>query len=368
MDGFSEQGQYGDDTMHYNDQEFHKEFEQREQQHDSELGFAMRDSIGGHRDSASGKLFVGGVAWETTEESFSDYFSKYGEIIDSVIMIDKHSGRPRGFGFVTFADPAVADKVLEEDHVLDSRAVEVKRTVPREDMEVRGIIKTKKIFVGGLPASLTNDELREYFSLYGSIVDYQIMLDYKTGRSRGFGFITFENEDAVEKIFLEGKIHELGGKQVEIKRAEPRKGGDYNGNAVKSHGGFDSAAGRYGGYNSGNWYNGKMGRGYDGYSAYDVYGNYVGDYGGSYVGFYGGYPYGFGYGGTMYGSAGFGGNGYGIPGGYIGVTAYGGNNGRGYGNGFVDHNSGAGNGGYDTGKGYDRSDVYMNGRYHPYLK
>lgn len=56
-------------------------------------------------------------------ESFADYFSKYGEIIDSVIMIDKHSGRPRGFGFVTFADPAVADKVLEEDHVLDSRAV-----------------------------------------------------------------------------------------------------------------------------------------------------------------------------------------------------------------------------------------------------
>lgn len=56
-------------------------------------------------------------------ESFANYFSKYGEIIDSVIMIDKHSGRPRGFGFVTFADPAVADTVLEEDHVLDGRAV-----------------------------------------------------------------------------------------------------------------------------------------------------------------------------------------------------------------------------------------------------
>ena len=58
------------------------------------------------------------------------------------------------------------------------------------------------------------DELREHFSLYGSIVDYQIMIDHKTGRSRGFGFITFENEDAVENIFSEGKIHELGGKQV----------------------------------------------------------------------------------------------------------------------------------------------------------
>lgn len=60
----------------------------------------------------------------------------------------------------------------------------------------------------------TADELRDYFSGYGSVVDYQIMIDHKTGRSRGFGFITFENEDAVENIFAEGKIHKLGGKQV----------------------------------------------------------------------------------------------------------------------------------------------------------
>lgn len=40
------------------------------------------------------------------------------------------------------------------------------------------------------------------------------MLDHKTGRSRGFGFVTFETEDAVEKIFTDGQMHELGGKQV----------------------------------------------------------------------------------------------------------------------------------------------------------
>lgn len=60
----------------------------------------------------------------------------------------------------------------------------------------------------------TADELREYFSLYGIIVDCQIMLDHQNGRSRGFGFITFDNEDAVELIFSVGKKHELGGKQV----------------------------------------------------------------------------------------------------------------------------------------------------------
>ena len=127
---------------------------------------------------------------------FANYFSNYGEIKDSVIMMDRHTGRPRGFGFVTFADPAVADKVLEEDHNIDGRVVrfqtqpyegyfihsslsdvyrlgglalhpvevcfisffyqvEVKKTVPREDVEVRGVSRTRKIFVGGIPSFLT---------------------------------------------------------------------------------------------------------------------------------------------------------------------------------------------------------------------
>jgi heterogeneous nuclear ribonucleoprotein A1/A3 len=50
--------------------------------------------------------------------------------MDSVIMTDRHSGRPRGFGFVTFADPAVADRVLEEDHVIDGRAVTLTHLFP----------------------------------------------------------------------------------------------------------------------------------------------------------------------------------------------------------------------------------------------
>lgn len=60
---------------------------------------------------------------DLVSETFMNYFSKYGEITDSVIMTDRHSGRPRGFGFVTFADPAVADRVLEEDHLIDGREV-----------------------------------------------------------------------------------------------------------------------------------------------------------------------------------------------------------------------------------------------------
>lgn len=58
------------------------------------------------------------------------------------------------------------------------------------------------------------DKLKEHFSSYGKVVEHQIMLDHGTGRSRGFGFVTFENEDAVETVMSEGRMHDLAGKQV----------------------------------------------------------------------------------------------------------------------------------------------------------
>jgi len=58
------------------------------------------------------------------------------------------------------------------------------------------------------------DKLKEHFSSYGKVVEHQIMLDHSTGRSRGFGFVTFESEDAVERVMSQGRMHDLGGKQV----------------------------------------------------------------------------------------------------------------------------------------------------------
>lgn len=56
-------------------------------------------------------------------EQFVKYFEKYGEIIDSVIMKDRHTGRPRGFGFITYADPTVVDTVIAENHTINDKQV-----------------------------------------------------------------------------------------------------------------------------------------------------------------------------------------------------------------------------------------------------
>ncbi|CAI0473355.1 unnamed protein product [Linum tenue] len=278
-------------------------------------------------------------------------------------MLDRLSGRPRGFGFVTFADPVVADRVLERDHIVDGRAVEVKKTVPREDMDFKGM-RVKKIFVGGLPPSLTEDELKEYFSFYGVITEYQIMLDHKTGRSRGFGFVTFDSEDSVERIFSEGRNHELGGKEVEIKKAEPRRfgGGDYGSGPKSYGGGFNNEAsgGAYGG--------GGGGGGYGGYSGFNGFGaGYGAGYPGSAAGFYGAY-------GGMYGNGMYGGGGgsafpYGAAAGYGVGKGYErtGDGGRGYGS----SGGSGGSSGYGSGKAYGGSSgggSVAGGRHHPYRK
>lgn len=73
--------------------------------------------------SDNGKLFIGGISWDTNEERLKEYFASFGEVVETVIMKDRTTGRARGFGFVVFADPAVAERVIKEKHNIDGRMV-----------------------------------------------------------------------------------------------------------------------------------------------------------------------------------------------------------------------------------------------------
>ena len=115
-----------------------------------------------YRSGDAGKLFIGGISWETTtgkdtksSPSFSivpaacntifaekliEYYKQFGEVVDGIIMKDKMTDRPRGFGFITYAsfavdtadssvagryaDPDTAQRVAGEKHTLDGRTVD----------------------------------------------------------------------------------------------------------------------------------------------------------------------------------------------------------------------------------------------------
>ena len=73
------------------------------------------------------KVFVGGLAWATTDESLRRAFESCGDVIDAKVVVDRETGRSRGFGFVTFSDPAASQAALDQmnEAQIDGRAIRV---------------------------------------------------------------------------------------------------------------------------------------------------------------------------------------------------------------------------------------------------
>ncbi|XP_033107491.1 DAZ-associated protein 1-like isoform X2 [Anneissia japonica] len=207
-------------------------------------------------DDEVGKVFVGGISWETTKESIRAYFSKYGELSDCVLMHDRVNGRSRGFGFVRYKDASIVDKVLADGpHILDGKKIDPKPCTPRSQSKRASSAIHNKVFVGGLSNDTTEADLHSIFSTYGSVIEVVIMTDQQTKRSRGFGFVTFDNEDTVNRL---DSVHflEIKGKRVEVKKAQPRfHGGDKPDGGSHHMGGGGGAMRHQGGFNQPNMWN-----------------------------------------------------------------------------------------------------------------
>ncbi|XP_067010769.1 RNA-binding protein squid isoform X1 [Anabrus simplex] len=244
------------------------------------------------------KLFVGGLSWETTDKELREHFHAYGEIESINVKTDPNTGRSRGFAFIVFSSAESIDKVLSAgDHVINSKKVDPKKAKARHG----------KIFVGGLVPELSDDDIKNFFAQYGTIVEVEMPFDKTKNQRKGFCFITFESEQVVQEL-LKSPKQSINGKEVDVKKATPkpdgmggmRGGRGGRGGRGRGRGGRGA---RGGGYGSQGWGNqGYGGYGYDqGYGGYDYYGSGYGNYGG-YGGYdYSGYP---GYGNYDYGSYG----------------------------------------------------------------
>jgi len=290
----------------------------------------------GNEEEQSRKLFIGGISFDTTDESLRSYFEKHGNITDCVVIRESSTGKSKGFGFVTYETEEEADACMaDRPHELNERTIDVKRAVSREESSKPGAhVQVKKVFIGGVKGEITEDDLRGYFGTYGEITEVEIPLDKTTSKQRGFAFVTFDDYDPVDKLVAK-RNHEVAGKQCEVKKALSKQ---------------EMEKAKY--REQQRYYQGFFGRGH-GYGGRGGYtGPGYGGWGGS--GYYGGYNDGYGYNGGYHGWDD--GYGYGPPAGYNRSMRGGGRNRSG-------GPYGGNRGGYHNNKGYYGGGAYAEDDY-----
>ncbi|KAJ7520867.1 hypothetical protein O6H91_19G026700 [Diphasiastrum complanatum] len=172
------------------------------------------------KDPAQRKIFVRGLGWETTTESLSDVFTKYGELDEAVVITDKNTGKSRGFGFVTYSRIDGALRALEEpSKTIDGRVtvcqLASQGTTPLQPAQD---VAQRKIYVGNVPADLSADKLLALFTPYGDIAEGPLGYDKATGKSRGFSLIIYKTLEGAKKA-LEEPVKVIEGHQLYCKLA-----------------------------------------------------------------------------------------------------------------------------------------------------
>jgi len=328
--------------------------EQQDQVQGQGTALTQSAPLGESDPSIDNKVFIGGISWESSEDGLKMYFDQFGEVLEVKIMRDKFTGNPRGFGFIEFRDGTGVDRATAKRmHTIDRKQVEVKRAVTKSqsaENNNKNEEKEKcKLFIGGLPQDCKEPDLRAHFEKHGTIADVIVMFDQQTGRSRGFGFVTYEDNAIAEKVLQ--MQHEISGKWVDVKKYQARSRQQRQQRQGFGGGGRGGYGGGYGGYQQ------QGGYGYGG--GYQQQGGY--GYGGGYQQQQGGY----GYGGYQQQQGGYGYGPYGAQGGYdYGGAAYNQGADQGYGNyAYGGQQQAAYNQGAQSGYGADQQQQQQQGGY-----
>jgi len=247
------------------------------------------DDAGANGGEEEVKLYIGNLDYSTDENVLRDAFSAHGTVSDVFLPMDRDTGRPRGFGFVTFTTRKSAEDAINkmDQQELAGRTIRVNESKPREQNRDRGGGNSRgggggfnaegkdevKMYVGNLSFDTYEDGLRGIFEQHGTVTDCFLPTDRDTGKPRGFAFVTMpaaEAEQAVNKV----NGQDLDGRTLRVNEAQPKnndrggggRGGGRGGGGYRGGGGGGGGYGGRGGGGGGGRYNDRGGGG--GYDRY----------------------------------------------------------------------------------------------------
>ncbi|XP_062060550.1 polyadenylate-binding protein 1-like [Lepus europaeus] len=174
--------------------------------------------------SGVGNIFIKNLDRSIDNKALHDTFSAFGNILSCKVVCDEHGSK--GYGFVHFETQEAAERAIEKVNgmLLNDRKVFVGRFKSRKEREAELRARAKEftnLYIKNFGEDMDDARLKHLFGQFGPALSVKVMTD-ESGRSKGFGFVSFERHEDAQKAMdvMNGK--ELNGKQIYVGRAQKK--------------------------------------------------------------------------------------------------------------------------------------------------
>uniref|UniRef100_A0AAX7SY95 Polyadenylate-binding protein n=1 Tax=Astatotilapia calliptera TaxID=8154 RepID=A0AAX7SY95_ASTCA len=176
------------------------------------------------RKSGVGNVFIKNLDKSIDNKALYDTFSAFGNILSCKVVCDENGSK--GYAFVHFETQDAADRAIEKMNgmLLNDRKVFVGRFKSRKEREAELGAKAKEftnVYIKNFGDDMDDERLKEIFDKYGKTLSVKVMTD-PSGKSRGFGFVSYEKHEDANKAVEEMNGTELNGKTVFVGRAQKK--------------------------------------------------------------------------------------------------------------------------------------------------
>ncbi|XP_035529478.1 polyadenylate-binding protein 4 [Morone saxatilis] len=176
------------------------------------------------RKSGVGNVFIKNLDKSIDNKALYDTFSAFGNILSCKVVCDENGSK--GYAFVHFETQDAADRAIEKMNgmLLNDRKVFVGRFKSRKEREAELGAKAKEftnVYIKNFGDDMDDERLKELFDKYGKTLSVKVMTD-PTGKSRGFGFVSYEKHEDANKAVEDMNGTELNGKTVFVGRAQKK--------------------------------------------------------------------------------------------------------------------------------------------------
>ncbi|XP_078396153.1 polyadenylate-binding protein 1b isoform X1 [Cetorhinus maximus] len=176
------------------------------------------------RKSGVGNIFIKNLDKSIDNKALYDTFSAFGNILSCKVVCDENGSK--GYGFVHFETHEAAERAIEKMNgmLLNDRKVFVGRFKSRKEREAELGAKAKEftnVYIKNFGEDMDDERLKEIFNKFGAFLSVKVMTD-DSGRSKGFGFVSFEKHEDAQKAVDEMNGKEINGRQVYVGRAQKK--------------------------------------------------------------------------------------------------------------------------------------------------